>query len=38
MERFGGFDTWVNNAGVGIFGRFLAGSPEDCRRLFDTNF
>ncbi len=38
VERFGGFDTWVNNAGVGIFGRFLDGSLEDYRRLFDTNF
>jgi short-subunit dehydrogenase len=38
VERFGGFDTWVNNAGVGIFGR-LAETPEaDMRQLFDTNF
>src|SRR4051812_15571729 len=21
VARFGGFDTWVNNAGVGIYGR-----------------
>ncbi|HEX8233888.1 MAG TPA: SDR family oxidoreductase [Caulobacteraceae bacterium] len=37
-ERFGGFDTWVNDAGVGIFARIEAVSEEDARRLFDTNF
>ncbi len=37
-ERFGGFDTWVNNAGVGIFGALLEGKIEDYRKLFDTNF
>lgn len=36
-ERFGGFDTWVNNAGVGIFGLILEGHLEDYRRLFETN-
>ncbi len=38
QERFGGFDTWVNNAGVGIFGALLEGETEDYRKLFDTNF
>ncbi len=38
IERFGGFDTWVNNAGVSIFGRNEEVSREDQRRLFDTNF
>jgi short-subunit dehydrogenase len=38
QERFGGFDTWVNNAGIGIYGRTLDGTTEDHRRLFDTNF
>lgn len=37
-ERFGGFDTWVNNAGAGIYGRLLDISTADSRRLFDTNF
>ncbi|MDQ3805316.1 MAG: SDR family oxidoreductase, partial [Acidobacteriota bacterium] len=37
-DRFGGFDTWVNNAGVSIYGRILDHSTEDMRRLFDTNF
>lgn len=37
-ERFGGFDTWINNAGVSIFGRLEEMSLQDARRLFDTNF
>jgi short-subunit dehydrogenase len=37
-ERFGGFDTWINNAGISIYGRLLDHSTEDMRRLFDTNF
>lgn len=36
--QFGGFDTWVNDAGTGIFGRMEDVSHEDSRRLFDTNF
>src|SRR5437762_2550127 len=38
FERFGGFDTWVNNAGVSIYGRIEEVSLEDARRVFDTNF
>jgi short-subunit dehydrogenase len=38
QERFGGFDTWVNNAGVSIYGRIDEVPVEDMRRLFDTNF
>jgi NAD(P)-dependent dehydrogenase (short-subunit alcohol dehydrogenase family) len=38
LQRFGGFDTWVNNAGVSMFGRLEEISLEDARRLFDTNF
>ncbi|MGE5526818.1 MAG: SDR family oxidoreductase, partial [Rhodospirillaceae bacterium] len=38
IERFGGFDTWVNNAGVSIYGRIEDVPLEDHRRLFDTNF
>ena len=38
IEHFGGFDTWVNNAGLGIVGRIEDGNEEDFRRLFDTNF
>src|SRR5438270_6976575 len=36
--RFGGFDTWVNNAGVSIYGRLSDTPVEDMRRMFDTNF
>ncbi|MEJ8804470.1 SDR family oxidoreductase [Pontibacter sp. H249] len=38
IGRFGGFDTWVNNAGVSIYGRLEEVSDEDNHRLFDTNF
>jgi short-subunit dehydrogenase len=37
-KRFGRIDTWVNNAGVSIYGRLDQVSEEDSRRLFDTNF
>ena len=36
-ERFGGFDTWVNNAGVSVYGPCLTVPLADMRRLFDTN-
>ncbi len=35
---FGGFDTWVNNAGVSIFGPIRETLLEDQRRLFETNY
>ncbi|HEX6648402.1 MAG TPA: SDR family oxidoreductase [Pyrinomonadaceae bacterium] len=38
IRRFGGFDTWVNNAGVSIYGPVLDQPLEDQRRLFDTNY
>jgi short-subunit dehydrogenase len=38
IERFGRIDTWVNNAGVGTFGRLEEVSLEDHQRLFQTNF
>ncbi len=38
LDRYGRVDTWVNNAGVSIFGRLDEASDEDSRRLFDTNF
>lgn len=37
-QHFGGFDTWINNAGVSIYGDLLEVSNEDHRRLFETNF
>lgn len=37
-EAFGGFDTWINNAGIGMFGTNEQASREDMRALFETNF
>jgi short-subunit dehydrogenase len=36
--EFGGFDTWVNNAAVSIYGKVTDVPIEDHRRLFDTNY
>lgn len=36
--RFGGFDAWINNAGVTIYGRISDTPLEDQRRLFETNY
>lgn len=38
IKQFGRFDTWVNNAGVSIFGHAMDVSIEDMKRMFDTNF
>jgi short-subunit dehydrogenase len=38
IRHFGGFDTWVNNAGVSIYGPMLDQSLQDQRRLFETNY
>lgn len=38
VDRFGRIDTWINNAGLSIYGRLDAVSEEDSRRLFDINF
>ncbi len=38
IKRFGRIDTWVNNAGVDIWGRLEQVSDEDSQRLFKTNF
>lgn len=38
IERFGGFDTWVNNAGISIYGELLNVPVKDMRQLFETNF
>ena len=35
--EFGGFDTWVNNAGGSIYGRIIEVPTEDLRRMFETN-
>ena len=38
IARFGRIDTWVNNAGISVFGRLEEVKPEDHHRLFQTNF
>lgn len=38
VEAFGRIDTWINNAGVSIYGNLEDVPDEDSRRLFDTNF
>jgi short-subunit dehydrogenase len=38
VQRFGGFDSWVNNAGVSIYGRLAEVPLDDQRQLFETNF
>jgi short-subunit dehydrogenase len=38
IGRFGRIDTWINDAGVAIYGRLVEVSEKDSRRLFDTNF
>jgi short-subunit dehydrogenase len=37
-REFGGFDTWVNNAGASVYGNALEVPIADMRRLFETNF
>ncbi|MDQ3584865.1 MAG: SDR family oxidoreductase [Acidobacteriota bacterium] len=37
QEAFGGFDTWVNNAGTGMYGKLEKVAIEDMRKLFETN-
>ena len=38
LDEFGGFDTWVNNAGIGMYGKTWEMTLADKRRLFDVNF
>jgi short-subunit dehydrogenase len=38
MERFGRVDTWVNNAGISVYGRNEAVALEDMRKVMQTNF
>ena len=38
VAQFGPIDTWVNNAGVGMYTRLLYTDVADDRRLFETNF
>ena len=38
IERFGGFDTWINNAGIGVYSQVLELDMDDHRKVFDTNY
>lgn len=38
IQEFGGFDTWVNNAGAGMYGTLEQVPLEDHRRVFDVNY
>src|SRR3954468_24831824 len=38
VAEFGGFDTWVNNAGISIYGKLLDVPMAEKRRVFGTNF
>jgi len=38
VEKFGRIDTWVNNAGLGLWGRLDETPESDARKLFDVNF
>lgn len=38
VEKFGGFDTWINNAAISIYGKLEEVSLADHRKLFDTNY
>jgi short-subunit dehydrogenase len=37
-RQFGGFDTWVNNAGIGLYARLEEVDDADHERLFQTNY
>ncbi len=38
IARHGGFDTWINNAGVGVYARIEDTTDEDHERIFQTNY
>jgi short-subunit dehydrogenase len=38
IGAFRRIDTWINNAGVSIYGEIQEVAIEDARRLFDTNY
>lgn len=38
VRHFGGFDTWVNNAGIGVYAKLEEMTDEDHERLFRTNY
>jgi len=38
VVQFGRLDTWINNAGVTVYGLIEEVPTEDARRLFETNY
>src|SRR5215211_2063592 len=38
IERFGGFDTWINDAAVAIYGTIEEVPLADQRKLFEINY
>jgi short-subunit dehydrogenase len=38
IDTFGGFDTWVNDAAVALYGNINEIPLEDQRQLFDVNY
>lgn len=38
IRHFGRIDTWINNAGLSIYGRLDEVTEADSRHLFDVNF
>lgn len=38
VEAFGGFDTWINDAGVGVYGEVMDLPSDEHHRLFQTNY
>ena len=38
ISEFGLIDTWVNNAGVSLYGPIMDVELDDMRRLFDVNY
>ncbi|HEY9505620.1 MAG TPA: SDR family NAD(P)-dependent oxidoreductase, partial [Gemmatimonadales bacterium] len=38
VVQFGRIDTWVNNAGVTVYGLIEEVPTKDARRLFETNY
>ncbi len=37
-DRFGGFDTWINNAATAVYGTVEQIPIEDHRRIFEVNY
>ncbi len=38
LQRFGRIDTWVNDAGLSIYGKLEEVSEQDSKELFEINF